>query len=494
MSMVGIPPRATPQTSDHSVIHGLRAAVEALSEPTETQLISMAKNETCKIMNRGRVICITSARDDASMKSLEDIFQTVINQQNVLATTRKELLTIDRCHFVIINLYPATIESLVNNRPAQDISPFLISEIHSVRSSLLSNKLTHLILPHFDLASTTVTGIPMKEEQNASSSANYDVEIFHGSLAHSVLLGTDLVLPRSIKDGYEYETVTLKWCTPRGCGANDLQACLAQHRVTPVDVTSRPSSCLINFLLNGRSVLLEMPRKSGGKLTSHLLSAHGGEIFIHTLNIARSCFEDPPSISEGGGGKVWDYRVTDFGALMQLNRLVPLKAVNERTPDENLTKMRVKNDRTTKYFPLTLGTTLLYNVRQFIEPILKFIGKTELNEDEVLQCQQSIYSVVGLEARHELLALPNMTHRLKGNKKEEQYRLLWSELDILVATSGKSAGHKAVLQCIKDCRTRGPEKSADAVELDLATKELESLGKWFVQLFLFRFLLLLFVG
>lgn len=478
MSMVGIPPRATPQTSDHSVIHGLRAAVEALSEPSESQLISMAKNqnETSKIMNRGRVICITSARDDASMKSLEDIFQTVINQQNVLATTRKELLTIHRCHFVIINLYPATIESLVNNRPAQDISPFLISEIHSVRSSLLSNKLTHLILPHFDLASTTVTGIPMKEEQNASSSANYDVEIFHGSLAHSVLLGTDLVLPRSIKEGYDYETVTLKWCTPRGCGANDLQACLAQHRVTPVDVTSRPSSCLINFLLNGRSVLLEMPRKSGGKLTSHLLSAHGGEIFIHTLNIARSCFEDPPSISEGGGGKVWDYRVTDFGALMQLNRLVPLKAVTERTPDENLTKMRTKNDRTTKYFPLTLGTTLLYNVRQFIEPILKFIGKPELNEDEVLQCQQSIYSVVGLEARHELLALPNMTHRLKGNKKEEQYRLLWSELDVLVATSGKSAGHKAVLQCIRDCRTRGPEKTAEAVELDLATKELESLA------------------
>lgn len=54
--------------------------------------------------------------------------------------------------------------------------------------------------------------------------------------------------------------VTLKWCTPRGLGASDMQPCLAQHRVTPVDVTSRPSSCLINFLLNGRSVLLEMPR------------------------------------------------------------------------------------------------------------------------------------------------------------------------------------------------------------------------------------------
>ena len=32
---------------------------------------------------------------------------------------------------------------------------------------------------------------------------------------------------------------------------------------------------------------------------SHMLTSHGGEIFIHTLNIARSVLEDPPSISEG---------------------------------------------------------------------------------------------------------------------------------------------------------------------------------------------------
>lgn len=101
----------------------------------------------------------------------------------------------------------------------------------------------------------------MKEEQNASSSANYDVEIFHSRKSHSIICGNEQELPTSIKDNAEYETVTLKWClSSRGIGTSDLQACLAQHRITPVDVTSRPSSCLINFLLNGRSVLLEMPR------------------------------------------------------------------------------------------------------------------------------------------------------------------------------------------------------------------------------------------
>lgn len=88
------------------------------------------------------------------------------------------------------------------------ISPLLNTEIHSVKTSDIPNKLTHLILPHYDLASTTVTGIPMKEEQNASSSANYDVEIFHSSNAHSVILGTELLLPTSIKEGSKYETVS----------------------------------------------------------------------------------------------------------------------------------------------------------------------------------------------------------------------------------------------------------------------------------------------
>lgn len=180
----------------------------------------------------------------------------------------------------------------------------------------------------------------MKEEQNASSSANYDVEIFHSSAAHTAILkGFSQLLEflkiifklgnnnklslianpqdsaliktfRRFEEGSEYETVTLKWCTPRGCSASEMQYCTAMHRITPVDVNSRPSSCLINFLLNGRSVMLEMARKTGGKTISHLLAAHGGEIFIHTLSTARSVLEDPPSISEGCGGRVTDYRIT----------------------------------------------------------------------------------------------------------------------------------------------------------------------------------------
>lgn len=63
------------------------------------------------------------------------------------------------------------------------------------------------------MASTTVTGIPMKEEQNASSSANYDVEIYHSKDAHTAIIkgnASDSSAIRTIKEGMEYETVSIR--------------------------------------------------------------------------------------------------------------------------------------------------------------------------------------------------------------------------------------------------------------------------------------------
>ena len=88
----------------------------------------------------------------------------------------------------------------------------------------------------------------MKEEQNASTSANYDVELFHQDSSSND--GSELI--QTIKEGCEYKTITLKWCTPRGSTA-DLHPTHATARVTPTDVNSRPSSCLTNFLLAGTS-------------------------------------------------------------------------------------------------------------------------------------------------------------------------------------------------------------------------------------------------
>lgn len=53
MSMVGVPPRTPAQSTDFSVIHGLRAAIEALAEPTDQQKEHMGKTDGVKhIFNR----------------------------------------------------------------------------------------------------------------------------------------------------------------------------------------------------------------------------------------------------------------------------------------------------------------------------------------------------------------------------------------------------------------------------------------------------------
>lgn len=98
-----------------------------------------------------------------------------------------------------------------------------------------------------------------------------------------------------------------------------------------------------------------------------MLSAHGGEIFIHTLHISRSCLDDLPSVLESNSGKVTDYRINDFASLIHNFKLVPLKPQPDRVPDRNLARLRAKFGLSTKYFPLTAGLTIVYNVRQVVK-------------------------------------------------------------------------------------------------------------------------------
>jgi hypothetical protein len=52
-----------------------------------------------------------------------------------------------------------------------------------------------------------ISGIPMKEEQNASTSANYDVELFHAAMFTGDPAEKAI---QTQKEGCEYKTITLK--------------------------------------------------------------------------------------------------------------------------------------------------------------------------------------------------------------------------------------------------------------------------------------------
>ncbi|KAM4615369.1 integrator complex subunit 13 [Polymixia lowei] len=462
LAAVGPPnPREDPECC--SILHGLVAAVESLCKITELQHEKrIALMDTAeRVANRGRIICLTNAKSDTHVRMLEDCIQETILEQNKLAAGSDRLMAIQQCELVLVHIYPQGEDTLVSDRPKKEISPLLTSEVHSVRAGRhLATKLNVLVQQHFDLASTTITNIPMKEEQHANTSANYDVELLHHRDAHLEFFKSgDLHMAGSTsRDSGLKETVTLKWCTPR-TNSIELHYCTGAYRISPTDVNSRPSSCLTNFLLNGRSVLLEQPRKSGSKVISHMLSSHGGEIFLHVLNSTRSTLEDPPSISEGCGGRVTDYRITDFGEFMRENRLAP---VPESSPDPSgklpAERAKAQLERHTRYWPMIISQTTIFNM-QAVVPLANLIVKETLTEEDVLTCQKTVYNLVDMERKNDPLPISTVGSRGKGPKRDEQYRIMWNELETLVKThAGATDRHQRVLDCIVACRSKPPEE------------------------------------
>lgn len=464
LAAVGPPnPREDPECC--SILHGLVAAVESLCKITELQheqrttLMDMAD----RVANRGRIICLTNAKSDTHVRMLEDWVQETILEQNKLAAGSDRLMPIEQCELVLVHIYPQGEDTLVSDRTKKQVSSLLSSEVHSVRAGRhLASKLNVLVQQHFDLASTTITNIPMKEEQHANTSANYDVELLHHKDAHLEFFKSgDLHMAGSTsRDSGLKETVTLKWCTPR-TNSIELHYCTGAYRISPTDVNSRPSSCLTNFLLNGRSVLLEQPRKSGSKIISHMLSSHGGEIFLHVLNSTRSTLEDPPSISEGCGGRVTDYRITDFGEFMRENRLTPVpEAANAGESSGKLPAERAKAqlERYTRYWPMIISQTTIFNM-QAVVPLANLIVKETLSEEDVLTCQKTVFNLVDMERKNDPLPISTVGSRGKGPKRDEQYRIMWNELETLVKTHVRgSERHQQVLDCISACRSKPPEE------------------------------------
>ncbi|XP_043569284.1 integrator complex subunit 13 isoform X2 [Chiloscyllium plagiosum] len=463
LAAVGPPnPRMDPECC--SVLHGLVEAVEVLCKCTDYQheaRTTLMENAD-RVSNRGRIICITNAKSDSHVRMLEDCVQETIHEHNKLAASSDNLMQIQHCELVLIHTYTAGEDSIVSDRPRKDISLALTSEVHSVRAGRqLPAKLTSLVQQHFDLASTTITNIPMKEEQHANTSANYDVELLHQKDAHTELLrSVDPHLSSTNRDSAIKETVTLKWCTPRTNNV-ELHYCTGAYRISPVDVNSRPSSCLTNFLLNGRSVLLEQPRKSGSKVISHMLCSHGGEIFLHVLSSVRSILEDPPSISEGCGGRVTDYRITDFGEFMRENRLTPVMErgyLMDGSMEVPLERAKAQLERHTRYWPMIISQTTIFNM-QAVVPLASLIVKESLTDDDVLNCQKTIYNLVDMERKNDHLPISTVGTRGKGSKRDEQYRIMWNELETLVrAHLNNSEKHQRVLECLLACRSKPPEE------------------------------------
>lgn len=138
--------------------------------------------------------------------------------------------------------------------------------------------------------------------------------------------------------------------------------------------------------------MLEMQKK-GSKVISHMLTSHGGEIFIHSLAASRSALEDPPSISEGPGGRVTDYRINDFALLIKTHRLAPWGAGQETPGLSPGTRAKHMLDRATRVFPLTINSTTIFNM-PVVAPLISLLQQDVLSDEGVSDCQKVIYNLI----------------------------------------------------------------------------------------------------
>lgn len=390
--MSKLPPDAVTANLD-TILNGLGKALDQLSRLSEKQLERLSESNTISepyissppgprspnasesgdsIENQCRIILITTLANGDQVKKIATKFKALLNDQNSTIAeispshdNESKRCPIDKCELVIINTY-----ALEGDFRAFDLGEFNIHEHNlsikafSVKSGkYIAGLLNNLCLEHYNLKSTTIMGIPMKEEQSAGTSCQYNVEIVHSAFVHDEIADLNNV-DRIDRNGFICDTFKLHWCSPR-TQALELQHCVATSRLTAVDVNSRPSQCLTNFLLNGRTVMLEIFKSKSSRQTTHFLAAHNGILFIHTLpssNHKQSC-DDSPSISEATGSKVTDYRLTEFVEFMKSNTLVfkpSKKELDKKYLDKVLEDLKCQ----TAFWPLTHSLKALHDTNQ----------------------------------------------------------------------------------------------------------------------------------
>lgn len=455
-----------------------------------------------KFENNGRIILISSFQNEKCVQELIEKFKVWLINKNeslkealrVLGTSPNGIIQLEPIHYcdlVIVNTFPIT-----DSGPCSQIANYALKDanfhgqIYSVKSGRnIAGLLNNLCLQHHNLRSTTITGIPMKEEQNASSSSQYDVEIVHCSSIHDDILNSGSPLLEGVmqvidRNGFACDTFKLSWCTPKNTTV-ELNHCLATSRITAVDINSRPSACLTNFLLSGRSVALEIFKSKSNRMTTHILASHNGELYIHSLATAQQRLNigDPPSIVDGLGGKVNDYRLNDFVEFMNLNTICKLPS-----SDDSLKKSLEIIKRQTLYWPLTLGHTILLNVPKMLGNMLKITQKESLTEADVDECKKIIDDIAKFEKDGQALPSVSVVELIKsintkssGYRLEQLYKLLWNELEYFLRVHSASQEHETILEHLIERRAldsgRGSKRSSGKAQSAGSSKKLKSSGQ-----------------
>ncbi|EYB91013.1 hypothetical protein Y032_0211g2191 [Ancylostoma ceylanicum] len=480
LSAIGLP--STSDDSDGVALSGITLAIEALSQLSDAQIkgdgscapkkkegrtkeersnfsrvpkcwetpstSSVTSESDRKVVeNTGSVVIFTSFAEDERLTELENEVADVINCRNRIIKSLQDnsFSCINHVKLYIINVLPNDQISTATSKPFREISPTLSSCIFSRPAGDQLISVIHSVsINIYDLVSTTISGIPMKEEAQQGQSAvaiNYDVELLHRREAHTELERLGLVTTNATEDftgtlmvyagSATYPTARLVWSTPVPKGRwNTFPRNRHASRVTPSAVNSRPSVCLSSYLLQGRNVMLEVTRVAkcegllsnvGAKLIAHTLIAHGGHIYIHANDVGPHGVLDCQATREKMQlKKAANGRISDFVALMKESSLhlpVPDKTESNEKPLSATSAVacvqpRRQLLRVTRYWPLRTDHCFIYNIPKRFDALFAIMRQPQLSTVDADKCKQVIHQLAALKDSRERLGEVTTATRL----------------------------------------------------------------------------------
>lgn len=378
----------------------LQECVEIAS--SKSQLEEQAEVRGDCLSNSARIVLFTSCQDTQDLLSVVNQCKQGLDDSVTVST-------------LIFNIVTDN-ERVVKERG---------DEVHHVTCDNLYKCVLETVIRLHKLTITTITSIPMKEEQSSSTqAAAYNVDIVH---------------PEVTLHGCPTERLTMKWLSPKNAQNINLKNCIATYPITPLDVAERPTICLVNFLLVGKQVVLEYPKKN----ICVVLLNHGGTIVMHYLsNSKRSVLDDPLPVLEGPGGKVSDYRTEEMVQCIEELMMCPHPPSTDPELGMPVPQSITEVQKLMSTFPLSCSTSVLYSCG--LGTIYTILARQTLTDDQVAECKQVIYRVQGIEMKKEPISF-----KVKSGKRDAALNELWHELERLVLSmSSLSPQHGKVKDCL----------------------------------------------
>uniref|UniRef100_A0A8R1HXN1 Protein asunder n=1 Tax=Caenorhabditis japonica TaxID=281687 RepID=A0A8R1HXN1_CAEJA len=389
-----------------------------------------------EIENNGNLVIYTRLNTEEDMIKLQQEVVTLITSRNKIANSpsNKTFCPITSLRLFIVNFYATGEKCSVKTHALEEHPhlPLLKIWVISRKATDMQDAIHSLLVDAFDLASTTVTKIPMKEDNRGSS--NYDVELFHPSRVHGMLKEQKLIATTSknanADSGVTYDTMRLAWTT-----APKTKWSLFPHHgdsvpCTTVQAYSRPSACLTQFVRDGRCVMLDLERTTTlgmnmpDKLVSHLLIANRGRIFIQEIDFMQKGYADEKFIGELFEPDFVPYpeekinlaQLKHMYSQMELKLIAKNRLNDDLTLDEQEKWNGLKHANIEKRFiqisrniPMKAKDTFIFNdaVRSHLEPLITTITQTTLTEADFEKCRVFIMKLLQMRTGREFIISAN---------------------------------------------------------------------------------------